>query len=83
MRVIAAVVLVMAMAVIGFVALSQQAQDVEPTLNDSGEETAYNVSTGVFEGTGHALANLIPYAGVGAGIVVTLGFLVASARSGR
>jgi len=84
MRVIAAVVLVSVFVVIGFVAVSQQAQDTKPTINNStDEETAYNVSTSVFEGTAGALAALVPWMAAGAGIVVTLGLLVASARGGR
>lgn len=83
MRVMLAVVLLAVMTVIGFAALSQQAQDVEPTLNDSAENETYDVATNVFEGTGGALAVIVPWGGIAAVIAVALGLLVAASRGGR
>lgn len=82
MRVMVAVVLLAVLTVIGFTALSQQAQDVKPTLNDSTANETYGVATNVFEGTGGALAILVPWGGIIAVIAVVLGLLVAASQGG-
>lgn len=84
MRVTVAVGLGVLMMFIGVSALSQSAQQAEPTaMNSSGGGDAYNLSTEVFDGIGQAAGPGVVFMGVAAIVLVALGVLVAAGRSGR
>jgi len=73
------------MLFVGFIALSNAAQDVEPTaLNGTNASaTAYNTTEGIINGLGQAMSPAVVFGGVGAFVVVVLGYLVVAGNSGR
>lgn len=84
MRTILAVVLAITILFVGVTAMSNSAQQSEATaLNSSNASSdAYNLSTDVYGGIGEAASGALVYGGVGAIVLVALGFLVAAGNTG-
>jgi hypothetical protein len=85
MRTSVAVVMAVSVLFVGFVAVSQSAENVESTAVNGSNAThdAYNLSTGVFDNVGTYGSRALVYGGVGAIVVVSLGYLVMAGRRGR
>jgi hypothetical protein len=65
---------------IGFVAISQQAQLVEPETDTALGNSSYNITTGVLEGVSGATAQGAVWFGVGAIVLAAVGLLVVAAN---
>lgn len=81
MRSIGAIVLSCTVLLVGFVAISMEADAVGSVSGDAAE--AYDAATAVFEGFGGTLALALPWAGFAAVVIVALGIAVAVSRGGR
>lgn len=67
---------------VGVFAMSESAQQAEPTLNTTAANESYSVAEQVFTGMGQAGTGIVWF-GIAAIVVVALGFLVMSAGGGR
>lgn len=77
MRILIAVATAVSTLMLGFWAISQQAQSVAPTANTSATyNSSYNTSVGVIEGISTAGAQAVPWFGVAAVVLAACGFLV-------
>lgn len=86
MRTVVAVLGGIVMLFVGFFGLNQLARDtrdVAVTNGTNSTASAYNMTTGVFEGAGQAMSGGVVWMGVGAIVLVALGFLVVAGNSGR
>lgn len=81
MRSIGAIVLSCTFLLVGFVAISMQADAVGSISGDAAE--ANDAATAVFEGFGSTLALVLPWAGFAAAVIVALGIAVVASRGGR
>lgn len=84
MRVTVAAVTAITALFVGVTAISESAQQAQPTLssaNSSAANASYNLSVGVFTGASQAGIGIVWF-GVGAIVVVALGMLVMAGRSG-
>jgi len=73
------------MLFVGIIAVSMAAQSSESNALNSSENAgqAYNATEGVFNGLGQAMGPGIVWMGVGAFVLISLGYLVYAAQSGR
>ena len=73
------------MLFVGIIAVSMAAQSSESTAMNGSQnaQDAYNATEGVFNGLGQAMGPGIVWMGVGAFVLISLGYLVYAAQSGR
>lgn len=86
MRTVVAVLGGIVMLFVGWFGLSEAAQQTQDTAVTNGTNAtgaAYNATTGIFEGLGATAGPAIVWMGIGAAIIVALGFLVIAGNSGR
>jgi len=84
MRTILAIGLAVAIVFVGITAVSEQAQQVSPTVTGgTAAGDAYNLTEETFEGVGIALSPGLVLGGVAAVVLVALGVLVGAAGGGR
>lgn len=78
MRAILAILLAIVILFGGFVALSYQSQAVGSTVDNGTNATqeAYNFSNQVYEGLGQVFSPAVVWMGIGAIVLLGLGFLV-------
>jgi hypothetical protein len=65
----------------GVIAISESAQQVQPTLNSTSANASYNMSVSVFTGVSQAGTGVV-WGGIAAIVLVALGILVVAGRSG-
>lgn len=83
MRSIIAMVTSATVLLLGGYAMSEQAQQVRPSLNTTAQNNSYNASVAVFQGvTNNGGQAIIWFAAVGV-ILLSLGVLVMASRGGR
>jgi len=86
MRVTVGVLLAIVILFGGFTALSMQADQVQDTAVTNGTNQsaeAYNLTSQLYNGVGQGLSEGLVYMGIGAILVVALGYLVVAGKSGR
>lgn len=73
------------MLFVGVIAISNAAQSSEQNAMNSSQnaQDAYNATEGVFNGLGQAMGPGIVWMGVAAFVLISLGYLVYAAQSGR
>lgn len=81
LRVSLAALLAIPLLFIGVIAMSESAQQVEPTLNSTSANTSYSVAEQVFNGVSTAGIGIVWF-GIAAVVVVALGFVVFAGQSG-
>ena len=86
MRALAGVAIVIVIVFIGLIAIStaaQQSKDAAVINGTNASADAWNATTDVTEGIGESAGTLLVYGGIGAALIVALGFAVKAAGSGR
>lgn len=82
MRTTVAALLAISVLFVGVTAISEQAQQVEGTLNTTAANQSYNLSVGVFSGIGQASIGIVWF-GIAAIVLMSLGALVVAGGGGR
>lgn len=83
MRSVMTMVLSATVLLLGGYAMSEQAQQVKPTLNTTAQNNSYNVSITVYEGvTNSGGQSIVWFAAIGV-ILLSMGMLVMASRGGR
>lgn len=67
---------------VGLTAVSESAQQTQPTLSTTNANESFDLATGVFGGVGQAGGQALVWMGIGSIVVVSLGLLVAAGRGG-
>lgn len=83
MRVTVAVLMAISVLFVGVFALSEGAQQTEPSLNSTAANDSYSLANEVYGGILGSAGPGIVWFGIAAIIVVALGYLVIAGRSGR
>jgi hypothetical protein len=68
---------------VGVIAMSESAQQAEPALNTAAANESYAAAEQVFGGVAGGGGQAVVWAGIGAVVLVALGFLLVAGRSGR
>lgn len=86
MRTIVAVILAFSILILGFQAVGIQMDSADThiaeTNTTNATDDAYNISSGVYEAVGEAGSQAVPWVGVAAIVLVSLGFLAFAWRGG-
>lgn len=82
MRVTVAVMTAISVLFVGVYAMSEAAQQAEPSTQSTAANQSYNMSVDVFTGISQGGGQGIVYFGVAAIVLVSLGFLVYAGASG-
>lgn len=86
MRSVVAILGSIVLLFVGYQAMAEgasQSKDAAVTNGTNSSQAAWNMSTGVFDGVGQAAGPAVVWMGIGAFILICLGFLVYAGSSGR
>lgn len=68
---------------VGFTAISESAQQAEPSVSSTPANESYQLGVDVFTGVGQAGGQMLVLGGIGAIVVISLGVLVVAGGGGR